>query len=160
MSQQVQNELDVLLRERTFQENMTYPKFVVLLDQMAHFYTQGTGVKYEAPPYPIETLPHRKLDSKWCEIVQRILKQAIANALEHAQATQLILKLEPTDATLAFHLQDNGKGFDVDNCVSDGYGLREMQSAVQNLGGKWEIRSQIGKGTTVSTLIQITYSGE
>ncbi|HRR07567.1 MAG TPA: hypothetical protein PLO56_02650 [Rhodothermales bacterium] len=160
LSQQVQNELDVLLRERTFQENMTYPKFVVLLDQMAHFYTQGTGVKYEAPPYPIETLPHRKLDSKWCEIVQRILKQAIANALEHAQATQLILKLEPTDATLAFHLQDNGKGFDVDNCVSDGYGLREMQSAVQNLGGKWEIRSQIGKGTTVSTLIQITYSGE
>jgi len=105
-------------------------------------------------------LPPRKLDSKWCEIVQRILKQAIANALEHAQATQLILKLEPTDATLAFHLQDNGKGFDVDNCVSDGYGLREMQSAVQNLGGKWEIRSQIGKGTTVSTLIQITYSGE
>jgi len=53
-------------------------------------------------------------------------------------------------------VRDNGKGFDpTDDLLQSGLGLSSMCERAEIAGGSLEIRSQPGKGTTVSAILPI-----
>ena len=49
---------------------------------------------------------------------------------------------------LVLKLSDNGKGFDCAR-ASQGHGLMSMRERAENLGGKFEVASSKGQGTTI-----------
>ena len=84
----------------------------------------------------------------------RFIQEALNNVLKHAHASHVIIRIRVLVGLLLVEVSDNGKGFDVEEAMGTGrslyhIGLRVMRERVQEAGGKWEISSKPGAGTTV-----------
>jgi signal transduction histidine kinase len=78
--------------------------------------------------------------------------ELINNVLKHAQASKVWISLGRSDAGLELKVSDNGVGTDF--ASSSGMGMRNLSNRVEMLGGKLNIESTPGKGTTVT--IEVT----
>lgn len=84
------------------------------------------------------------------EAFYRIAQEALNNALKHARATSVVVKLRVGDREAELTVADNGQGFDVRVAPGKGgLGLTGMRERVENLGGSLDIISGAGQGTTV-----------
>jgi signal transduction histidine kinase len=81
----------------------------------------------------------------------RIAQEALHNAARHAHADHIELRLERGDGRLLLEVRDDGEGFDPDDAElrSKRLGLTSMEERAERLGGRLEIRSARGAGTTV-----------
>jgi PAS domain S-box-containing protein len=90
----------------------------------------------------------------------RIAQEALANVRRHAEASKVVIRLEPWDDSMRLVVNDNGKGFEVPTRLSDlsstgMLGIMGMQERAYLLGGTFRIESEIGKGTSVSVDIPV-----
>ncbi|MCB0628321.1 MAG: sensor histidine kinase [Saprospiraceae bacterium] len=78
----------------------------------------------------------------------RILQELINNTLKHAQATSIDVAFVTRGNDIHFTYQDNGKGMDQNEikALSNGLGLKSIESRVNLLRGKMNIWSEKGKG--------------
>lgn len=87
------------------------------------------------------------------EQLLRIGREAVSNALRHAQPgrVQVSLVYAPDRITLA--VQDDGCGFDVatGGSAPDHFGLTTMRERAETVGGTLRIESAPGAGTTITT---------
>ncbi len=85
--------------------------------------------------------------------IYRIIMEALTNVARHAQANQVWLRvvIESDGKLLAVELRDNGLGFDLTVAAtrSGHYGLLGMRERTRLAGGKLEIKSTPGEGTTL-----------
>ncbi len=89
-----------------------------------------------------------------CETVYIIVRELVANAGKHAQATHAEVFISRVDDHLHLSVTDNGCGFNPDllrDAVSreGGYGLCSLRQRVLNCGGVLDICSAPGEGCTV-----------
>jgi PAS domain S-box-containing protein len=82
----------------------------------------------------------------------RIAQEAVSNAVKHARATSVTIRLELLEQTLVLTICDDGTGFDPSPHF-DGMGLRIMSYRAGVMGGTLNIQSESGKGTTVCCTI-------
>jgi signal transduction histidine kinase len=75
--------------------------------------------------------------------------EAMQNVAKYADATSVRVKLTVENGELTFEVSDDGRGFDPERTPT-GAGLQNMADRLAALGGSLELRSQPGKGTTVS----------
>jgi signal transduction histidine kinase/HAMP domain-containing protein len=79
-----------------------------------------------------------------------IAREALNNALKHAQPRQLKVELDLDGSRASLSIADDGVGFDPDRNGSEGgLGLRSMQERASSLGGRLSVRSTPGEGTIV-----------
>ena len=83
----------------------------------------------------------------------RIVTEAVTNAVRHARAKVCVIRLEMNDA-LYLEIRDDGDGLPVD--CQPGVGLASMRERAVELGGRFEIESDPGKGTIVSVLLPVS----
>ena len=79
--------------------------------------------------------------------VYRIVQEAVNNVQRHAKAKNAVVELEQTTDAIRVKITDNGSGFDPKR--ARGMGLLGMEERVKRLGGKIEIDSRPGTGTTI-----------
>jgi Amt family ammonium transporter len=95
----------------------------------------------------------------WNEAIElniyRIIQEGLANIIKHASATKvdLVFRRKPP-TSFAFSITDNGKGFDL-KVASAGIGLESMRERAAMIGGKVEIDSALGAGTSVTLEVPI-----
>ena len=77
-----------------------------------------------------------------------IFKEAVNNAARHSACTEVSIDFRSDHHALHLRIMDNGRGFEIGS-DSEGQGLRSMARRAAALGGKFEITSPRGKGTTV-----------
>ena len=87
-------------------------------------------------------------------IIFRVLQEALNNAAKHSEADLVHLRLGKTDGSLELAVEDNGKGFEVEEALTvpsseRGFGLGSMKERTELSGGTFVIDSIKGKGTTV-----------
>jgi signal transduction histidine kinase len=87
------------------------------------------------------------LASRAGEVVQ-LAREALSNVRRHARATTCRVSLRRGAAGIVLEIDDDGRGFDVDT-TSLGMGLRNLRERAESLGGRLEIESTAGDGTTV-----------
>ncbi|WP_353196474.1 sensor histidine kinase [Parapedobacter defluvii] len=88
--------------------------------------------------------------------VYRIVQELLANALKHANASEIILQCSELDRWLFITVEDNGKGMaTAENVPSKGLGLSNIRNRVALLNGQMEIQAQPGEGTTVNIQIPL-----
>ena len=83
--------------------------------------------------------------------VLRIAQEALHNALRHAGASHVAVRLRGRDGMLALEVSDDGAGFDPGDADVRGrhLGLTSMEERAERLGGRLEIASAPGAGATV-----------
>ena len=83
--------------------------------------------------------------------ILRIAQEALANALRHAEAEHVWVRLGAEDGRLVLEVRDDGVGFDPGAAAvrSRRLGLTSMEERAQRLGGQLTLRSEPGAGTTV-----------
>jgi signal transduction histidine kinase len=83
--------------------------------------------------------------------VFRIAQEALQNALRHAGASRVVVRLHGEDDRLRLEVKDDGIGFDADapELRSRRLGLTSMEERAQRIGARLELRSAAGVGTTV-----------
>jgi signal transduction histidine kinase/ligand-binding sensor domain-containing protein len=82
--------------------------------------------------------------------ILRIAQEAIHNVKKHAGARHLFVQLEYGPAEIALDVRDDGQGFAAGETPAAGhYGLTGMRERAATIGGKLEITSKPGSGTTV-----------
>jgi len=80
--------------------------------------------------------------------VYRIVQELINNALKHAEASVITVKIRCTASSLCFSVADNGKGFSPGSNHPKGLGLKNLESRSEMLKASFKIKSEPGKGTT------------
>jgi len=89
----------------------------------------------------------------------RIAQEALNNALKHAAATTVAVRLNCDRDGVELEVVDNGQGFDPDTATATGgMGLVSMQERIKRLNGSFAIQSTPGEGTTVTVNIKINRS--
>lgn len=84
-----------------------------------------------------------KLPADFRHQVYLIFKEAINNAVKHAQATHIDVSLAKGNGFFTMEISDNGKGID-NHKKSNGQGLSNMRMRAQQLKGELEITSENG----------------
>jgi PAS domain S-box-containing protein len=77
----------------------------------------------------------------------RVVQEALNNVAQHARANAVTVRLQRSDATLQVSVEDDGAGFKPRD--NGRLGLRGMRERAALLGGSLEVRSRVGKGTTL-----------
>lgn len=77
-----------------------------------------------------------------------IFKEAINNAVNHSNCSEILLKANVSSKILRMVLADNGSGFSFDGDYT-GNGLKNMKNRAKKISGKLKINSTVGKGTVV-----------
>ena len=83
--------------------------------------------------------------------VLRIAQEALQNALRHAGAGRIVIRLGGVDGRVELEVVDDGVGFDPASADvrSRRLGLTSMEERAERIGGTLEIASTPGAGTTV-----------
>jgi signal transduction histidine kinase len=86
----------------------------------------------------------------------RIAEEALANAVQHAGASQVTLRLDPLrPGWLSLWVLDDGQGFDLDS-VRGGLGIATMQDYARAMGGECVIQSAPGRGTEITAALPLS----
>jgi signal transduction histidine kinase len=80
--------------------------------------------------------------------IYRIIQESLTNISKYAQATEIKLELIITLENLKLIIQDNGKGFNLQQNTT-GFGLQSMRDRILTLGGEFEINTHPGAGCQI-----------
>jgi signal transduction histidine kinase len=88
----------------------------------------------------------------------RVGQEALANVRQHAAARQVQVRLRYGEGQVGLEITDDGVGFDPGQ-PGAGYGLPGMRARAEEAGGRLEVRSSPGSGTTVSVVVPVDAPG-
>ena len=133
------------LRPPALQELGLWPSLREALPDLHHPSDPTVVLPEGEGPY----LPEEKL-----VVLHRVAQEAIQNAVKHADASEIRVTFEETRSEGVLQVRDDGHGFHVPERLSilerDGhFGLLSMEERIMAQGGRLEIDSTPGKGTTV-----------
>jgi signal transduction histidine kinase len=86
----------------------------------------------------------------------RIASEAIDNAVRHADATSVAVRVRSSADALEITVADDGRGFvpaDAE-ALSGHYGLRGMRERAEAIGATLRITSNAGAGTTIFVSVE------
>jgi signal transduction histidine kinase len=133
----------------------TLDHLVSYIGQYAQEYFRRTGIECELE-LPA-TLPAQPISSQTRHHLFLSVHEALTNILKHSGATRAGIVMTCRDRTFEITISDNGKGFDPLSGESNaaaaaaGFcnGLGNMRRRLAEMGGRCEVKSHPGQGTTV-----------
>lgn len=93
------------------------------------------------------------VDSVRVAVVLRVLNEALANVHRHAGVSEADVAVRADTGGLLLSVADRGSGFEADSTSDAGsghFGLAIMRRRARDAGGKLEVDSRPGQGTTVT----------
>jgi PAS domain S-box-containing protein len=104
------------------------------------------------------------LDDARKGLIFQSARELVINALKYAGPCEIIIRLGSNDAEVYMEICDNGRGFDPNRAdlfsfdKEGGFGLFNIRERLQGLDGRFEIESEIGKGTTARVIVPLCAS--
>ena len=87
----------------------------------------------------------------------RVVQEALTNVAKYAKAREVTVRLRNDGAVARLSVQDDGAGFDTGGVPMRARGLAGMRFRVASHGGRLDLASQPGQGTTIEVqLPQVT----
>ena len=86
----------------------------------------------------------------------RICQEAVVNALRHAKASTIRIRISYEPSAVELSVRDDGNGFDPQRLdTSHGLGLIGMQERAEHIDAKFEVHSEPGMGTRVVARVPV-----
>jgi signal transduction histidine kinase len=116
-------------------------------------FTANQGIKVDFTSTEIPRSVHP--DTALC--VFRIVQEGLRNLKKHSGAEEAQVDLKVIGERLEITVRDEGYGFNLQGLhKNEGLGIRSMEERARSLGGKFEIHSGSGKGTTLKAWLPLT----
>ncbi|MDO8489244.1 MAG: ATP-binding protein [Candidatus Omnitrophota bacterium] len=105
-----------------------------------------------------------ELSAEYSLLFYRITQELLTNMAKHSGAKHVELKLEQKTGSAELSYTDDGQGFDYSSVIKHPFRRREdklrfgllgLQERVELLDGQMQIKSSVGKGTSISVLLPI-----
>ena len=112
-----------------------------------------TGISHRLeldPDYPPLSIPSQSRHHLLLAV-----KETLNNAVRHAAPKIIRLKIHAQSGWLELVVSDDGRGFEVEKARTGGHGLANLAERMNLIGGRAEIKSEPGKGTTVILTIPL-----
>ena len=88
--------------------------------------------------------------------IYRLVQEAVANIVRHADARMGSVYLNIGTDLIRPTIEDDGRGFDVEGVVENRFGLLGMNERVRLLGGVLQVESAPGRGTRVEARLPLS----
>jgi PAS domain S-box-containing protein len=88
----------------------------------------------------------------------RIVQEALTNSRRHSGAKNVGVTLERSDGVIRAEIADDGRGFDME--APPGTGTLGMRERARSLGGRLQVESEPGAGTTVRVVVSLEESAD
>jgi signal transduction histidine kinase len=92
-------------------------------------------------------------------VLYRVAQEALTNVARHAQAGRVEVNIQKLPNSVCMKIIDNGKSFQVNHVLhgkgSKRLGLLGMRERLEMVGGRFDVESTPGKGTTIVAQIPI-----
>jgi len=123
----------------------------------AQRFTTATGIPCKVDAVSVTGVPERI-----SEHAQRIVSEALSNVARHAQAQQTWVSLSCRSECLNISIRDDGIGFNpgTQTPSSGHYGLLGMRERARLAGGRLNIESAPGTGTTIELTLPLKVKRE
>ncbi|HEX4213701.1 MAG TPA: PAS domain S-box protein [Candidatus Dormibacteraeota bacterium] len=121
------------------------------LQELAERLEEEAGV---ACALDIDPVTASRLSVRSPDLTQ-LVRETLSNVARHAHATtcRITLRQEGLDAVL--EVDDDGRGFVIDERTNSGWGLRNLKERAHALGGGVDVASIPGEGTTITCRIPL-----
>lgn len=92
--------------------------------------------------------------------IYRIFQEVLTNIGKHSQATNVSVTIMRENGSVSFIVEDNGKGFDLEDVLSTssadrGMGMAAIEKRALMIRSSLDIGSQVGRGTAISFSVPI-----
>jgi len=125
----------------------TVSSLASFLEQQAGQFLKADGLRCQLD-FP-DDIPPLPLDGDTRYQLALGVREALANAVRHAAASEIVLGLRVEADQLTVWVTDNGRGFRVAGGGASGDGLANMRARLEKVRGHCDCRSTPGAGTTV-----------
>lgn len=82
--------------------------------------------------------------------IYRVTQEALTNTKKHSGSNSARIELRRSGNEIVLHVQDSGRGFDINSPRNGAFGLLGMTERARLVGGKCFIQSQQGSGTRIT----------
>lgn len=106
-----------------------------------------TLARRSAIPVELDVQTQGRLPERVEVAAYYVASEALANAAKHAHASRVAISVETVDAVLRIHIDDDGAG---GADYHRGSGLVGLKDRVDALGGRMNLRSERGAGTSIA----------
>jgi signal transduction histidine kinase/ligand-binding sensor domain-containing protein len=121
-----------------------------VLERVARERAAGTGITVSMTVHG----DRRRLTRSLEDAAFRIGREAVVNAIRHAQPTRIDMTIDFTPSTLRLTVRDDGRGFTAHTAAAarsaGHFGVSGMRDRAEHLGGTCEVAAAEGGGTLVT----------
>ena len=86
-------------------------------------------------------------------VLFRVAQEALTNVARHAHASRVEVSIQKQPEGICMKIKDDGKSFEVQSVMlargAKRLGLLGMRERLEMVGGRFEVESAVGQGTTV-----------
>jgi two-component system, NarL family, sensor histidine kinase DevS len=124
---------------------------VPALERLVQTFSETSGIEVDLEAQ----LGEKRLPSEVETTLYRIVQEALTNVVKHAEATTVSILLVRRDASATAVIEDNGRGFDLDEPNPDSLGLEGMRERVELHDGRLTVETSPGAGTTLAVEVPL-----
>jgi NarL family two-component system sensor histidine kinase LiaS len=128
-------------------------ELIPTLERYVDGWSRRAGVALDLALEPVPPLP-----SALARTLYRGVQSVLANVERHSGATRVRIALEVSGPEVTLSIADDGVGFDPAARPS-GFGLPALADRVADQGGRLELTSAVGRGTTVTLHLPLPSGG-
>jgi PAS domain S-box-containing protein len=127
--------------------------------QVAALRAEGVEIRLQ------ESLGDGRLPTEVETTLFRVAQEALTNIRKHAEATKARVVLDRPGNTVRLLVRDEGRGFSPKGATrrngrGDKVGLSGMRERVSLLGGRFQLHTEPGRGTTIVAEVELPETGE
>jgi signal transduction histidine kinase len=118
---------------------------VPALERLVSTFAEQTGIETHLESRVREARLPNEIET----VLYRVVQEALTNVVKHARAEHVSVLLHARPGKVAVVIEDDGRGFSADVLSTDGIGLVGMRERVALVGGRLELETSEGGGTTI-----------
>ncbi len=129
------------------------------------YWLQGKMKQHELNVVIEDGVKAKRLPKESNVILQQSIRELLYNVVKHSGVKEAHIVLNKMDGMLKIEIKDNGKGFeseseDLKPTTDGGFGLFNIKERLEIIGGKFNIKSKPGEGTTATLLAPLKVAQE
>jgi two-component system, NarL family, sensor histidine kinase DevS len=124
---------------------------VAALERLTHSFAEQSGITVDFQA----AIADKRLPAEAETALYRVVQESLTNVVKHAQARRVSILVTRTNGAVKAVVEDDGRGFDSEKATDQGFGLVGMRERLALLGGRLEIETALGGGTTIAAEVPV-----